>query len=215
MNSILAGYPTRPLTADLLIADPPGIACQRDRSRSVPYDAEYIGRYRDREGTEIARRLNANRLAMVDGCRSALDIGIGSGEFLAHCDRAGIAAFGYDVNPIAVARLKAEGRWLDPYAGPAVDGVTLWDVFEHLPDPGRLLSALPRGCRVFLSMPIFDDLSRVDRSKHYRPDEHYWYFTHGGLVRYFADCGYRLVTSNDGETLAGRESIGSFEFRRP
>ena len=65
-----------------------------------------------------------------------------------------------------------------------------------------------------MSIPIFEDGEHVLRSKHYRKDEHVWYFTARGLINVFADCGFDLVDMSRIETDIGREDIGSFAFKR-
>jgi hypothetical protein len=54
----------------------------------------------------------------------------------------------------------------------------------------------------------------VLRSKHFRPQEHIWYFTREGLVNAMKACGFSLVAESDFETELGREDIGTFAFRR-
>lgn len=145
---------------------------------------------------------------------TVVDIGIGSGAFLERRNGAGAGrpnTFGFDVNPIAAAWLKSRSLWLDPYQG-QVPAVTLWDVLEHIPDFGALLDRV--SAWVFVSIPIFTSAQHVLRSKHFRRDEHVWYFTSEGLIRTFDGCGFDLAAMNTVETDLGREDIGSFVFRR-
>jgi hypothetical protein len=78
---------------------------------------------------------------------------------------------------------------------------------------GRALLANVREW-VFVSLPIFRDAEHALRSKHFKPDEHCWYFTRNGLVFAMQTCGFALVSESNVETDLGREDIGTFAFRR-
>jgi hypothetical protein len=67
---------------------------------------------------------------------------------------------------------------------------------------------------VFLSLPIFRDAEHALGSKHFRPDEHCWYFSLEGLVFAMKTCGFELVTHSRIESELGREGIGTFAFKR-
>ena len=67
---------------------------------------------------------------------------------------------------------------------------------------------------LFMSLPVFNDVDHVLRSKHFKPDEHFWYFTRDGLVAAMLMCGFKLVAESDVESELGREDIGTFAFRR-
>jgi hypothetical protein len=58
------------------------------------------------------------------------------------------------------------------------------------------------------------DAEHALRSKHFRPTEHYWYFSRDGLVFAMKGCGFALVAESNVETELGREDIGTFAFRR-
>ena len=175
----------------------------------VPYDAAYFEHYAGLADTIIGLRLNAARRAMVARHWDAdvTDIGIGCGQFVASRAR----TTGFDINPVGVTWLEARGKFHDPYAV-AVDAVTFWDSLEHIPDPAPLLANVRHW--VFVSLPIFRDLPHVLRSKHYKPGEHYWYFTDAGFVSFMAAHGWRLVERNLEETEIGREDIASYAFKR-
>jgi hypothetical protein len=138
-----------------------------------------------------------------------VDVGIGSGAFL---DRWKFPKkYGYDINAAGCGWLRRRGLYLNPYVH-AVDAVTLWDVLEHIEDPAPLLANVRS--YVFLAVPIFNCVEHVLRSKHFRPDEHYWYFTRNGLDHVMGVHGFELVTCNMRETELGREDILSAVFRR-
>lgn len=177
--------------------------------RAAPYDGAYFEKYRGYSETDFGRRLNDARLAFVWRYWHGplVDVGIGCGQFVASHP----TAAGFDVNPAGIEWLRERGRFLDPYVDP-VDVATFWDSLEHIADPAPLLANVRRF--VFVSLPIFDDLAHVLRSKHFRPDEHCWYFTAPGFVAFMAAHGFRCLERNRIESELGREDIDSFAFER-
>jgi hypothetical protein len=198
---------------DLMLCPAHGVAYQRDMTQKVPYDAAYFDKYVGYEGQDIAVKINAGRVALVNHYVGAeapvLDIGIGSGEFI----KSRPTTFGYDVNPKAIEWLKANRRWSDGFA--AFDGFTFWDVLEHVEEPAvDYFRRMHSGAFLFTSVPIFRDLSRIRESRHYRPGEHLYYFTENGLIDWLGGYGFDLHEIARFETDAGRDSILSFAFRR-
>lgn len=193
------------------------------------YDAEYFKKYLEYADTDMGKKLTAERIAFVDkwcypggGRGVVLDIGVGCGQFVESREN----TYGYDINKTAVEKLKKIDRYIDI---PAVKelaffGYTFWDSFEHIKDHSELLGKIwPgyfEGCnekaRVFISIPIFRDVKHVLESKHFRIDEHYWYFTAQGLVKYMSDHGFSCLDVDDFENRykAGREDILSFVFEK-
>lgn len=183
-----------------LQADPTGV-----------YNAEYFSKYKRYATTELGRQLNNARLSLVGRHILAesplVDVGVGCGQFVESRPH----TRGYDVCPEAVAWLKSRDLWTDPYRG-SVENASFWDSFEHIESPGILLARVTKWA--FLSLPIFWDKDHVLRSKHFRPTEHYHYFTRIGLIRYMDMYGFVLREDNVMETKLGREDIGSFAFKR-
>lgn len=171
-----------------------------------PYDAAYWDKYRVMDQSPMGFTLTQARVEMVRKHYSGplVDIGIGGGAFVT----ARAQTSGFDINPNAVEWLKSRGL----YAEPPCRAVTFWDSLEHIHDPRALLAGVSEWA--FVSMPIYDDVAHVLRSKHYRKDEHCWYFTADGLARFMGEMGFRLVDWNDNETRIGRDDILSFAFRR-
>lgn len=188
-----------------------GIMYQRDMSVSIDYGESYFSHYINCENTEIAKKLNRGRHDLAARyCSSVLDIGIGSGEFI---KESSLDTKGFDINPLGVEWLKSRGIYSDPYVdGIVTDGITFWDSLEHIPEPNKLLDLVPAGKFVFISMPIFTDLVWLRSSKHYKPNEHYYYFTLEGMTGWMKDSGFDFVEVSDHETRAGREGILSFVF---
>jgi hypothetical protein len=212
MDELIANYHFREFGEDLNYCYDHGLMYQRDMSKIVSYDEKYFDNYVNREGTEIAVKLNAARAKLAEiYCDCIVDVGVGSGEFIKNYHG---KAFGYDINPSGVDWLKARGLYVDIYDSfpEEVEGFTLWDTLEHIPNPQALFRLIRRNMYLFLSLPIFDDMENVRLSKHYKPNEHLYYFSSAGLIRFMKDSGFLLVEQNDEETKAGREGIGSFVF---
>jgi hypothetical protein len=180
------------------------------KSSSV-YDENYFEKYVGYADTDLGQKLNAARNKLVDKYykkQLLVDIGIGCGQFV---ESRGDFAYGYDVNPVGIRWLKNKFRYYNPYSYP-VPIMTFWDSLEHIEHPEILLL----NCQntAFISMPIFTDQAHVLRSKHYRTDEHFWYFTLSGFIHYMTKCGFQLLEHNTMETDLGREDIQTFVFER-
>lgn len=209
---------------DLLLCVPRGVAYQRDMKKGrVWYDAKYLEKF-DAYDLKIETRVNYDRAEFVcDNFRrekseqgritfSFLDVGAGSIGFMEQMIVFGIDIKGFDVIPETVARLRAMGRFDDKATD--YDVVTMWDTIEHLEHPEEWLSQIRRDGLLFVSLPIFDDLTKIRESKHYRPGEHLYYFTRTGFTDWIGRYGFRLLEYSNHETDAGREGIGAFAFVR-
>lgn len=197
---------------DLMLCPERGVAYQRDMSVLVDYDDAYFDRYVEREGKEIARKLNAGRVDLVNRHAGAAaivcDIGVGSGEFI----KSRPNTVGHDVNPKALIWLaqqrKASGQ-IDQYRA-----FTFWDVLEHIPDPNGYFKRIPEGSYLFTCLPVMSDLKRIRESRHYKPGEHLYYFTEPGFIDWMALYRFRFLERLDFETRAGRDQVTSFAFKR-
>lgn len=175
----------------------------------MPYDAEYFARYQQQADTSIGRALTQARVDLVARhyAGPVLDVGIGCGQFVdARPDTTG-----FDVNPAGVEWLKDRDVFADPYAA-RVPVLTFWDSLEHIMDPAAAVAQATDW--VFVSLPIFDGAEHVLTSKHFRKDEHIFYWSDRGIRRWFAAQGFECVEHNQAETDIGREGIGSYAFKR-
>jgi hypothetical protein len=176
--------------------------------KASPYDAAYFEHYKGLETTEIGQKLNQARIELVnkytDG--QVLDIGIGSGAFVAGRQN----TWGYDINPAAIEWLMRNKKYRNPFR--VSDALTFWDSLEHIHDPESIL----QGARefVFVSCPIYRDADHILSSKHYKKDEHCWYWTVEGLVLFMEGYGFMPMELNWMESEIGREDIGTFVFKR-
>ncbi len=174
-----------------------------------PYDADYFSRYQEMADTDLGRELTAARIRLVARHYTGpvLDVGIGAGQFVT----ARPETKGYDVNPAGVEWLKERGAWANLYRD-RFPALTFWDSLEHIDRPDVAVARAEQW--VFVSVPIFSGAEHVIRSRHFRRDEHIWYWTHDGLVAWFGEQGFELMESNGIETQLGREGIGSYAFAR-
>lgn len=176
------------------------------------YTSEYFDRYAEQAETPLGHAIMDARVAVVQrfGERWLLDVGIGSGAFLDAWWDAGGEGEGDDVNPAGIAWLDGRGKRRRLASGH--DVVTFWDVLEHIRRPEEALAHVKR--LAFVSIPIFRDAAHVLRSKHFRPTEHFWYFTRAGFIAFAESCGFRVVYAGADETLLGREDIETFVLER-
>ena len=123
--------------------------------------------------------------------------------------------YGYDINPCGIHWLNKRCLFETPY-GPKqrIMCYTFWDSLEHIPNPQKLLEKISIGAYVFISIPIFDTLEEITKSKHYRPDEHYYYFTALGLFKWMLKYNFVLRRTYNFEIECGREGIKTFLFER-
>jgi len=160
-----------------------------------------------------------------------LDVGCGSGNQLALLAQAGWQAEGLDMDPQAVAAVRARG--LSARCGDLLqtdlpaqhfDAVTLVHVIEHLPDPqAHLRAALRRlkpGGRLISITPNVHALGHRLHGADWRglePPRHLQLFTANGLARLLREAGFvdvavRSSARGADENLAASNAIA--EARR-
>jgi hypothetical protein len=216
MDDLIKRYESHEMGRDLRLCPHFPVVYQADMTQSVSYDGNYFENYVKLVGSPIANRLNDARTALTKKyCRTLVDIGIGSGEFI---QRSTLKVYGFDINPVAKKWLEERGLWCNPYEGDKleeIDGVTFWDALEHIPNPTLLLNRIREGQYAFVSLPIFrEDFTDLLKSKHFKPNEHYYYWTERGLKTYMQEQGFEFLEWNDDEVRAGREGITTFVFRK-
>lgn len=195
------------------------------------YDAAYFSRYAAQAETPIGRQLNEFRAELVVRRTSelfretvpVLDVGIGDGAFVRELDEERSAALsllggsriaevcGFDVNPAGVDWLRKRGAWGDLY-GRTWPVATFWDALEHIREPAAALDQVER--LAIVSIPTFRGVDHILASRHYRRDEHYWYWTREGFLRFASSCGFRCVDILATETAIGRDEIETFVLVR-
>jgi|WetSurMetagenome_2_1015567.scaffolds.fasta_scaffold01426_26 hypothetical protein len=217
MDKIIANYFTERKNG-LCYCPWDGVAYQPDMTHRVEYDQAYFEKYVMYETTPIGEMLNARRLEVVKSWAKKMpiiDIGVGCGTFCKYALGGDLDISGFDINPVAVHWLTKHGINANPYATPEKFKCwTFWDSLEHIPNPHVLLEKITLGSYVFISMPIFDDLEDIVNSKHYRPNEHFYYFTAAGLFLWMRSHKFQLQRIYNFEEAIGRENIKTFLFER-
>ncbi|RLC31992.1 hypothetical protein DRH13_02295 [Candidatus Woesebacteria bacterium] len=180
--------------------------------KQFPYDADYFNKYIGYAYTDMGEKINQARVAFVSKhyTGKVLDVGIGCGQFILSREN----TFGFDVNPAGIEWLKKRDLFIDLYdkKRKKVDAITFWDSLEHIADPEKAIKQSKQW--VFVSMPIYADSESLLNSKHFRKDEHYWYFTNKGLVSWFSANEFSLIEVVDVETTLGRERVLTYAFKR-
>lgn len=181
----------------------------------VPYDLTYFENYVSRSSTEFGKKLTEARIELVRkyiGDGPLVDIGIGSGHFL--LERGASITSGYDVNPVAIRMLLEKNIWHDPFFK-SPENASCWDSLEHMLRPDRFLDTIDK--ILFVSIPIFKGRDHAAGSKHFKPGEHFWYFTQAGFISWMKTAfafTFELIEKNRMESDLGREDIETFVFRR-
>lgn len=168
----------------------------------------YWRKYERYAETPMGEAITRARIELVDSYHRGplVDVGIGCGAFV----EARPETTGYDVSPIAQDWLHERGLWRDPYEAP-VEAASCWDVLEHIQDPARLLRQVRRW--LFVTVPLVQNGLRPEW-KHFRTDEHRWYWTREGLLWWLDRHGFRCRAETSMEVRLGRQDVGTFVFER-
>ena len=194
------------------------------------YNEDYFDRYQEYETkfscAEITNKLNSFRVDLVNKYTRdcVLDVGVGAGTFIQQRGTISLKpcpTMGYDINPKGIKWLKDRGFYIDPYESGSCsfNAISLWDVIEHIPDPSLLISKIKPGGYLFISTPIYSDISieTITKSKHYRTDEHCWYPTRKGLrnlINMKSSLEWKILEHSRMEVELGRDEIETFVFQK-
>lgn len=155
------------------------------------YDQAYYKRFKIRAKSRTGQRIYRTRWELVEkychGNTTLLDYGCGPGAFHTSGTN-GFKVSGYDINPYC--------GFTEPPTGD-IGIMTMWDVIEHIPDPSAPINAY-RPKHLFISTPNVEAIGHweIEKWKHYRPDEHLWYFGLNSLTGLLARLGYKILEYN-------------------
>lgn len=182
--------------------------------KATPYDKNYFNKYVAMARTKMGEEITKQRIQFVNDCFSGklVDIGIGCGQFIeTRISTTGKETVGFDINPVGVQWLKSRGILFNPYKN-KIDAATFFDSLEHIHNPHLILKNIKKWA--FVSVPIFKDANHLLRSKHFKKQEHCWYWTQEGITRWFKNYGFTYQKISNFESILGREDIWSFAFKR-
>ena len=189
---------------------------------SVPELRDYYGYcYEDKPDNPLVQTYEhwLDRIETVHAPGRILDIGCGTGLFLAVARRRGWEPFGVDECPEAIAHAREhfdlpvqEGAFSDLRVDAAeFDAVTMWDIIEHARDPigllGEARKRLAKGGIVGVTTPNQGSILDVVAGALYRTsggritaplekfyiEQHFLYFTEDSLQRALARAGLTSV----------------------
>lgn len=170
----------------------------------VPAIEGVVDRFRDGRARFAARFLGPGS---APGSPRVLDIGCGSGQFLARLARMGYECHGTELSPETGERaskipgLKLQFGDLTPqtYPSRSFDLISIWHVLEHLPDPDSVLRLcrewLRDGGALLIAVPNIDSWqARLFRGSwfHIDPPRHLHHFSRGSLASALEKAGFRI-----------------------
>lgn len=182
------------------------------------YDRSYFDKYTEYSHTQMGKDLTKARIEFVDRFHKGfiLDIGIGCGDFVQsrnNTEERKTSTRGFDINPAGKEWLEERNLFSNAYEDSIkYPAMTFWDSLEHIENPDILLKSVREW--VFVSLPIFAGVNHILTSKHFRKDEHRWYWTNDGFIDWMMRQGFEMHDHTYFEQGLGREDIHTYAFKR-
>tara|TARA_R110002126_G_scaffold124676_5_gene266827 strand:+ start:990 stop:1643 length:654 start_codon:yes stop_codon:yes gene_type:complete len=174
------------------------------------YSDEYYDHFFGYRNTPMGKDINDFRVEIVNKyCKDmVIDIGIGSGHFI---DQRGHKnTRGYDVSSRCRKWLTDRQLLCDPPL--FSNALSFWDSLEHIRDFLPMIESVREW--VFISIPIFKDSDDILSSRHYKPHEHWWYFTDESIQATFRELGFVMREKSGIEVQCGRVGVVTYVFQR-
>jgi len=148
-----------------------------------------------------------------------LDIGCGSGQFLAHLIRSGHECHGTELSmetgrragQVPGLRLHLGALECGRFPAGSFDLISIWHVLEHLPEPDRILGFchewLSDGGTLMVAVPNIDSMQgNLFRGAwfHLDPPRHLQHFGRASLERALSDAGFRIERTR---TLSWEQNV--------
>ncbi|MBD3724014.1 MAG: class I SAM-dependent methyltransferase [Flavobacteriaceae bacterium] len=143
-------------------------------------------------------------IAKYSSNRSVLDIGAGTGDFLAAAKNKGWNTLGIEPNENAKKLAENKGvhfvDQLEAIDDKSFDVITMWHVLEHVPNLDYQLDQLKRICKpsgiVIIAVPNFKSYDAQYYKEFwaaYDVPRHLWHFSKIGIQKLFAQQNFYLV----------------------
>ena len=151
-----------------------------------------------------AIRQKVNLISNYSQKGSLLDIGAGTGDFLAEAKKQGWTTLGIEPNESAKQLAKNKGvnftENLESISDDSFDVITMWHVLEHVPDLDFQLQQLKRICKqngtIIIAVPNFKSYdAKYDQEfwAAYDVPRHLWHFSKNGIQKLFSNYQIQLV----------------------
>ena len=215
-SNFIASKPAIFFNGDHALSFSNDIIFQINLDQLIPYEYDYFQKYVNYKNTDISKKLNKFRVSIAKKYAKGgkiLDIGIGSGEFI---DKIKNNIFGFDINPYGIKWLKEKEIYLNPYYDDLseINVITAWDSLEHIVNPCSFLSKIKETQVIILTIPIYDNFNHINLSKHFRKNEHIYYWTNDSILWYMEQNGFEFLESSDKENKCGRQGVKTFVFKK-
>lgn len=171
-----------------------------------PETAEAQFRRKQQHAARLASELGKQRFETV------VEIGTGTGGFLAGLAGNADRLIGYDVSPVYFCRgllpTNAELRLVsdDEPAPASADLLIASHVLEHMHNPVAALlewkELLKPGGQLLLAVPTVNDIRKLGSLDNFVQLPHLWHFSEHTLMRLLRACGFECLTQWDGFAVA-------------
>ncbi|WP_343486884.1 class I SAM-dependent methyltransferase [Allomuricauda sp. d1] len=158
---------------------------------------------------QTVKKVNLNRKVKLaegycNGNRKLLDIGSGTGDFLAVANRKGWNVAGVEPNQKARQKSSSKGidarSTLDEIGDQKFQVITLWHVLEHLPDLETSITQINKllhdNGTLIVAVPNYKSWDANYYKEHwaaYDVPRHLWHFSKTAIETIFSMQGFRLV----------------------
>lgn len=135
-----------------------------------------------------------------------LDFGAGNGAFAQQAKKQGWEVYAYEKAQNAISQIKQKKIILcnQPYRPNSFNAITLWHVFEHLPNPKQELAnfyhALIPGGVLILALPNIDAWD----ARHYKSlwaaydaPRHLWHYNKTAIEQLAKDSGFTVIKTQN------------------
>jgi len=182
----------------------------------IPAIERVVDRFREGRARLACRLL---REMGQEGRGRVLDIGCGSGQFLARLVRSGHECHGTELSAetgrragqVPGLRLHFGELERDRFPVGSFDLISIWHVLEHLPEPDRILGFchdwLSDGGALMVAVPNIDSMqARLFGGAwfHLDPPRHLHHFGRASLERALSDAGFRIERM---QTLSWEQNV--------
>jgi len=153
------------------------------------YGKMYLEKYKQLATTPLSRKIHLARWNLIYKYLKfgvILDYGCGPNTFNSYAP-VEYTVFGYDINPECKQSKIPEVNF---------NAVTFWDSLEHIHNFYNEIEKL-KPDYLFISTPNLKSVKNgIIDWKHYRPQEHIYYFDIDSLIVILANLGYKILESN-------------------